>query len=588
LCSRGGKESNETLASHHWLGALCQNNRGALQWHALSGMDLGAHQTDPQGSTIFSSLFSPRISEALTIRQVSSENLDAFEQIIKTYASIAQPFARFKTYNAMYPKDLDVQKALSLFYADILRFHKNAYNLVRRGGWHILFATSCGRFQRQFQHIFDDLKAHEALIDKTANAAGLQGIRSLLESMQLDQEARKEAAARKEEELVASQLAQIITLLRVDDSHQLNLLETILNKAGEIVGSGGWAIKQPRIQSWASRTEQTKFLVLHGHPGTGKSVLSARIARFLQPLVDAVVIAHFCTYIYPESTRYEDLLRFILLRLIRKSPELITYAYHDLFVRKWAPSSAVLEELLIRLLSAAGPSQSQMTYIHLIVDGLNECSENIQTRVFKFFQKLVASSSSQIVLKALLVTRTDETNSAISKALKGKHQVSLAEEKDQLREDIRLYVQSALGTLRPKLRDLRLHDKDTDCLSTQIVDRADGMLGMVVHACTALINMAGMILWAKLVLQSISSNFLYSREEVFEAAKTFPRELSQLCVYPRQHALNLYTNVDTDMVRCSRAQSRDSTKGRRLDSVPSWAGLPLLDAHSDIRSYCLP
>lgn len=470
---------------------------------------------------------SPRAPKVLTIPQISSENLDAFEQIIKTYASIAQPFARFKKYNAMYSKNTDVQKALSLFYTDILRFHKNAYNLVRRGGWHILFATSCGRFQRQFQHVFDDLKAHEALIDKTANAAGLQDVRSLLESVQSDQEARKEAEARQEENLVASQLAQIITLLRVDDSHQLNIMETILSETGEVIGAGSWAIKQPRIQSWARRTGQTKFLVLHGHPGTGKSVLSARLARFLQLQVNAVVIAYFCTYIYPESTRYEDLLRFILLRLIRNSPELIAYAYHDLFVRKWAPSSAVLEELLIRLLNATA-SPSETAYMHLILDGLNECPETTQTRVFKFLQKLVASASGQVVLKILLVTRTDKTNGPISKALKGKHQVSLAEEKDQLREDIRLYVQSVLGTLRPKLRDLRFDDEDTDRLSTQIVDRADGTFGMTTHTCTVLSNITGMVLWAKLVLQSLSSNFLYNRDEVFEAAKTFPRKLSQL------------------------------------------------------------
>lgn len=291
--------------------------------------------------------------------------------------------------------------------------------------------------------------------------------------MQSEQEARREAAARKEEELTASQLTQLITLLQVDDSYQLDILETILS---DVAGSGGWALKQARIKSWASRTEQTTFLVVHGHPGTGKSVLSARIARFLQLSVNAHVIAYFCTYLYPKSTRYEDILRFIIIQLIRKSPELITYVYHDLLIRKLAPSTVILEQLLVRLLGAAALSHSQTTYIHLIIDGLNECPENAQMRAFRFLQKLVASASGLIVLKVLLVTRTDSADSAISKARKGKHQVSLAEEKGQLREDIKLYVSSILGTLHRKLGDLRLSSEDIESLQTKIVDRADGML----------------------------------------------------------------------------------------------------------------
>lgn len=38
----------------------------------------------------------------------------------------------------------------------------------------------------------------------------------------------------------------------------------------------------------------------------------------------------------------------------------------------------------------------------------------------------------------------------------------------------------------------------------------------------------GMFLWAKLVMEFISKNFFYNREEILEAASKLPRELGKL------------------------------------------------------------
>lgn len=44
--------------------------------------------------------------------------------------------------------------------------------------------------------------------------------------------------------------------------------------------------------------------------------------------------------------------------------------------------------------------------------------------------------------------------------------------------------------------------------------------------------MKGMILWAKLVLRSLTFEILAFREDVYSVAMTFPRELTLLCVHP--------------------------------------------------------
>jgi hypothetical protein len=65
---------------------------------------------------------------------VASEFVEAFETIIKGYASIAEPLKRFEILGDAFISTPDFQQTLAVFYADILTFHKYAYKFVRRSG----------------------------------------------------------------------------------------------------------------------------------------------------------------------------------------------------------------------------------------------------------------------------------------------------------------------------------------------------------------------------------------------------------------------------------------------------------------------
>lgn len=68
------------------------------------------------------------------ILRVASEYVEAFEQIIKGYASIASSLSRFEILSATFTSDSNFQQTLAVFYADILQFHTHAYKFVRRSG----------------------------------------------------------------------------------------------------------------------------------------------------------------------------------------------------------------------------------------------------------------------------------------------------------------------------------------------------------------------------------------------------------------------------------------------------------------------
>ncbi|KAI1634576.1 hypothetical protein F4809DRAFT_506210 [Biscogniauxia mediterranea] len=95
------------------------------------------------------------------ILRVTSEYIEAFEQIIKGYSRIAETLKRFGFLGDAFSNNANFQQTLAVFYADILQFRKHAYKFVRRSSWKLLFLTSWGRhFQRRFGNILEDMERH--------------------------------------------------------------------------------------------------------------------------------------------------------------------------------------------------------------------------------------------------------------------------------------------------------------------------------------------------------------------------------------------------------------------------------------------
>jgi len=79
--------------------------------------------------------FLPWIWAPITIiLQISSDYVEAFEQVIKGYSRIAMSFSRFEILGSAFSNDHEFQQTLAAFYTDILQFHKHAYAFVRRSG----------------------------------------------------------------------------------------------------------------------------------------------------------------------------------------------------------------------------------------------------------------------------------------------------------------------------------------------------------------------------------------------------------------------------------------------------------------------
>ena len=386
--------------------------------------------------------------------------------------------------------------------------------------------TSWGRFQRQFDGIIQDLKDHEALVDKTAAAVGLAESRAMREDLANLRRESLERAAKAEEERTAAQYMAIVGWLKMDDGSQAKLFEAILTEPQKYTETCDWILKVDRIAAWMRCSHESAFLVLHGHPGTGKSVLAARIATFLRTQGRSLVVSHICTYSHASSTDYDQILRSILLQLVRSDTDLVAYVYEEFILKKKSVTSQSIERLILESVGAISSTPAETKYVHIVLDGLDECDKEKQTRIINLFERMisVAFASTSAVCKVLV---TSCMPASVAKKLKQKHRVSLSAEKVALEKAISLYTSQRLGQLRSRWHQMDIRDVDLKELEAKLAKKADGWWRFTQPFVAELAdNFIGMFLWARLVLEYLTTNMFVRKSEVMESVDMLPRKLS--------------------------------------------------------------
>ncbi|KAK6843900.1 hypothetical protein PG987_004760 [Apiospora arundinis] len=442
------------------------------------------------------------------ILRIASEHLEAFEHIMKGYRRIAECLGRFGVLDNAFKYNHGFQQTLAVFYADILEFHKHAYQFVHRSGWKLLFVTSWHRFQRRFDHIFENLKKHEDLIDKEANAYSIAEAKQMRLDIRAWRDECAEQLERTDKDQGIKQYNSIISWLKVDESDQLNIFHALREELTKYPGTCDWVIQHKTVRSLLQRKPDVPILWIQGAAGTGKSVLSSSITNYMDQS-GWLVLSHFCNYAYPSSTKYECILRSLLAQLIRKDGDLAAHVYEGYVLCKKTPSIQILERLLHLLLSSISKEPQQTSYVWVIFDGLDECDSLTQNKVLSLITDVTsrASSSSEVICKALISSRFSASTSS---KLRKTQAISLAEEKEQMGKSIRLYAAQRLNAIYSKFQQMSLGEDDIKGIEDTITKKADGMF-----------------LYARLVLDYLSNNIFFNGKEIKDSVYELPKELSE-------------------------------------------------------------
>lgn len=319
----------------------------------------------------------------------------------------------------------------------------------------------------------EDMERHGDLIDKEANARNIAEARELRRDIRLWREQNDERVKSFEEEQAIKQYQSIMAWMNIDESDQLAILESIMAEGRNYPGTCAWILKNPKVSSWLQQRPESPILWLQGTPGSGKSVISTQLVTFMQT-TKMFVMYHFCTYLYKSSTIYEQILRSLLMQLLRKDGDLVAHVYEEFVLGKKSPTVSALERLLQLLFKSVSNEPSQTEYFWIILDGLDECEPDKQARVISLMNQVTShrsSSSGKAFCKVLISSRSSTT---LSKWLRKKQKVSLSEEKHCLEGAIRLYASQRLQALEQRFRQLDIAPGELDDVELQIAKKADG------------------------------------------------------------------------------------------------------------------
>lgn len=424
------------------------------------------------------------------ILRIASEHLEAFDLIIKGYSRIAECLGRFSLLSSSFKGNQDFQQNFSVFYADILEFHKHAYKFVRRRSessgplnqlvrsadtitdWKLFFLTSWHRFQRRFDNIFENLQRHEALIDKEANAYNIAEAQQMRREIRAWREESNQKFEQNETEQSFQQFESIVSWLKFDESDQLQTFNTLLEETIKYPGTCAWVLQNKKMASMLQTRPDVPLLWVQGAAGTGKSVLASSIVNFANS-AGSLVLSHFCNYVYPSSTKYESILRSLLLQLARKDTELADHIFKDYVERKKAPSLPVIETLLRFLLNSISREPCKTSYVWIVIDGIDECEPLAQNKVFNLISQVTSrtSNSDEVFCKAMIFCRFSSSASA---KLRKSQSLSLSEEKQHVSMSIRKYAAQKLHSIYNKFEQMSLTTNDIKEIEDAITEKADG------------------------------------------------------------------------------------------------------------------
>ena len=236
------------------------------------------------------------------------------------------------------------------------------------------------------------------------------------------------------------------------------------------------------------------------------------------------VMYFYCKHDQPNKRTLKGVLRGILAQLLKSDEDLLDYVYETCAAADETKlqSERTLEELFT--LAVAG---QRITF--LVLDGLDECETQEEYKIVSWLQSAALDSTkspgSGGRFRLLCVSQRDGCMEDLMSDFP-----SLSLDGDQHKEDISKFVKQMASEIRTRFQ--LEQDKETEIVSN-VVSRSAGerTTAIEVRREKITLTMAGMFLYARIVLENLLQQTSRARLWKELHPDTFPRDLKQAYAY---------------------------------------------------------
>ncbi|KAH7193954.1 uncharacterized protein B0J16DRAFT_395986 [Fusarium flagelliforme] len=394
------------------------------------------------------------------------DHTHALDKILSAYGQIGLQMPRFSRFAEVFPDERSFQHLLGFLFEDVLEFHRRAYIMIRKSGWKMLFKSAWGGFEHRFGSLLESIARVSVEIDREAMAIDI--------IQAVDQRKRDaDAAAERESQWRTQQLCIVLNWLEASDTDQQTKFEILRDRCHE--GTLGWVTSSPKLRAWL-RTGGKQVLWLHGKPGSGKSVLAAKLISFLSADTTRKVVFFFCDFNTPVHAASTRIFRALTSQILRLSPDTAPFVYEDYIARGKKPTNDTLTKLLPQLIA-------NINDLRIVVDGLDEISTSEHRKLITDLLRVTKDAPG---CNLLLIS---QDVSSISIRLSKQPRLSMAEEGANIEKDFATVVKESLKDLDSQ-HDGALGEMMLDSLGSKILQKAEGMFLWVHLVLDILVNAA--------------------------------------------------------------------------------------------------